>query len=319
MASTFIDTTTASAIIGTMFDNMTVRELRPNYVFDALSQEKIWNLSSPPKKGDTMSFPLLSSLTANTAALDATNDAIGTGAETLTYTRRNVSLALYGDHAVVDVLGLEPQAFADAVADTGWAIRDQGLKSINKLSRNVMDLNKYSNEASGTISSTYHSYGSSGTASSIGSLKSVDVRRVHSHLKSNNVSPWPDGYYRWIVDPKGATQLRAETGNAAWRAFQNASPNAEDGVTPGAVGYYEGFLFIVDNECLGAGTGTITSYAMGREAVGKAVGKDLSIVPNKNLRGVHENLLILRWEALIGYKVIRRVALHTVEHNNDSL
>ena len=315
MASTFIDTTTAAAVIGTMFDSVTVRELRPNYPFDAVAQEKVWPLSTPPQKGDAISFPNLSALSANTAALDSTNDSVATGAEKLTYTRRTASLSLYGDHASVDVLGLVPEAFADVVSDAAWAIRDQAMNSLNKIARQAMDLNRYSNEASGTISSTYHAYGSSGTASNIGPLKAKDVRIAYEHLKSNNVQTWPDGYFRAIVAPIGIQQIRAESGNAAWRAAA-VNDGASGPVANAEIGSFEGFMFIADNTVKGAGTQTITSYWMGREAVGKAVGKDVSVGMNSTMRGVHENLAIIRWNALIGYKVIRRIALYTVEHDN---
>jgi len=320
MANNFIDVSNIGNLIGTLFDSMSVRELRPEYIFDAMAQEKRWEMGRTPVKGDTMVFPLIDAYSANTAALDPTSDDISVNATTLSSSRRNVSLEAYGGHSVVDVFEAEPEAFTDLVADTGWAVRDQGFNSINLLARQVMDLNKYSNEASGTISSTYHSYGSSGTASNIGPLKAVDIRRVYTHLRSNNVQPWPDGYYRAIVDPKGAQQLRAETGNDAWRTFQNNNSVAgSEGIERAALGTFEGFAFFVNNQVLGNGTGTITSYFMGREACGKAVGSDLSVQPNRTLRGTHENLLVIRWNALLGYKVVRRVALHTVQHNDDSL
>jgi len=285
-----------------------------------MSQEKVWNMGRPPVKGDTMVFPLIAAYSANTAALDPTSDAISTGATTLTTTRRSVSLEAYGDHSVVDVFEAEPEAFIDLVTDVGWAVRDQGFNSINILARNTMDLNKFASEVSGTIASTYHSYGSLGTASNIGSLKAIDVRRVFTHLRSNNVQTWGDGFYRAVVDPKGSQQLRAETGNDAWRAFQNNNAVAgEEGIAQASIGTFEGFAFFVNNQCLGSGSNTITAYFMGREAVGKAVGKDLMVTPNKNLRGTHENLLIIKWNALIGYKVVRRIALHTVQHDNTAL
>jgi hypothetical protein len=320
MASTFIDTSNIANVIGTLYDGNSVRELRPEYIFDAMAQEKVWNMGRPPVKGDTMVFPLIDAYSANTAALDPTSDSIGTGATTLTQTRRSVSLEAYGDHSVVDVFEAEPEAFTDLVADVGWAVRDQGFNSINLLARTTMDKNKYSNEASGTISSTYHSYGSAGSANTIGPLSAVDIRRVYTHLRANNVQTWPDGFYRAIVGPKGSQQLRAETGNDAWRAFQNNNAAAGDmGVAQASIGTFEGFAFFVNNQVEGNGTGTITAYFMGREAVGKAVGRDLVVSPNRTLRGTHENLLIIKWNALIGYKVVRRVALHTVQHNNDSL
>jgi N4-gp56 family major capsid protein len=319
MSDNFIDKVTAATIVGTMFDNITVKPLRPQYVFDALSKEKVWNLSTPPKKGDAMSFQNLSALTANTAALDATNDIIGTGAEKLTYARRTVTLGIYGDHSAVDLLGLSPEAMVDPLADAGWSMADQAANSLNKIARLAYDLNRFSNEASGTISSTYHSYGSAGTATGFGPLRSADVRRVFTHLKSNNVQAFGDGMYVAVVDPKGIQQVRAESGDNGWRAVQVNNANFGREIMTGECGSFEGFSFITSNECKGSGTQTITAYFMGREAVGKAVGKDVSVSLNSTMRGVHENIAIVKWNALLGYRVIRRVALHTVTHSDASV
>jgi len=318
MASSFWDTTSVTEIIGTMFDNLSVRELRPKYIFDSLSQDKNWQLSNPPKKGDTMTFVTLGSYTANTAALDATNDSVS-GGKTPSFARKSVSLELYGDHSSLDIMGMAPETFVDSVSDAAWAVGDQGMNSMNKIARAVWDKNKYSNEASGTISSTYHYYGSDGTIGSIGSLKAVDVRKIFTDLKASNVKTFNDGLYRFVVDPIQAQQLRAETGNAAWRF-----PHANQGelsrqIVDGEIGSFEGFMFVANNEVLGAGTGTITGYAVGEEAVGKAVGSDINISPNKVLRGTHENILILKWNSLVGYRVVRREALRTIETNNTRL
>jgi N4-gp56 family major capsid protein len=317
MANSFVDVIKTANVIGTTFSNVTVKPLRPQYVFDAMAQERRWNLNTSPARGDALQFPVLSALSANTAALDPTTAAL-TGSQTLTYTRRSVSMDLYGDHMSIDVLELKPEAFVDIIDDAVSQMADQGMNSLNVLAKAAMDLNKYANETSGTLSGTYHYYASNATASTMGPLKAIDVRKVVADMKGDSVRAFEDGFYRAIVHPIAAQQLRAETGNAAWRAPQ-VYKDSVDEVFTGEVGEFEGVRFIVNSQITGSGTGTLSSYLMGRDFVGKAIGIDLRVKTRSWLGGNHENLLGIFWESLVGYKIIRREAGRIVEGNNSRI
>ena len=311
MANNFNDVVSQAAIIATSFDNMTVEPLRPRYVFDGVAQEKFWNLNSSPSKGDAMTFVVLDAFSANTAALDPTNLNYNEGTTTA-YTRRSVTLQAYGNYSSVDVFEFTPESFVDNMADVAFNIQDQGMNSLNRIARAAIDLNQYSNEVSGTLSSTYHYYASNGTAGSMGQLRAIDVRKVVADLKGDNVMTYEDGNYVGIVHPNVGTQLRSETGNAAW---SNAVLSGDQSVQRrfnGEIGVFEGVRFIVNNEVGGAGTNTYSSYFMGREGVGKAVGRDLGVSMKPELEGPHSNIAIMRWNALVGYKIIRREAIRIV-------
>lgn len=317
MANNYMDVVNGAQIIGTIFSDVTVKPLRPKYIFDDLCREKQWNLTSMPKRGDTMQFAVLSALSANTAALDPTTATIS-GSQKNTYTRRTVTIDAYGDHMTMDMFEFEPVAFVDAVADSAFNMADQAMNSLNLLARTAMDLNRYSNEVSGTLSSTYHYYASDGTASSMGPLKSIDIRKVVADLKGDNVEPFEDGYFRAVVNPIQAQQIRAESGNAAWRApaiYKDSVPY----VYTGEVGEFEGVRFIVNSNVSGHGTGTISAYILGRDAVGKALGKDVSVSTHDRMYGPQENLMVINWNALVGYRTIRRESLRIIESNNSRL
>ena len=318
MANTFNDVASMAQVIATSFDNMTVRPLRPNYIFDAVCQEKQWNLNRNPNKGDTMVFPVLNAFGADTAALDPTSTVI-TGGEVNVYTRRTVSLSLYGKHAVIDTLQMVPEAFVDAAGDVAFNMQDQAMNSLNVLARAAIDLNKYSNEVSGTLSGTYHYYGSSGTVGSMGPLKAVDVRSVVADMKGDNVKPFGDGNYVAIVDPVVSTQLRAETGNAAWRSAHLSGDSSVQQVFSGEIGIFENVRFVVNNEVSGASTNTVSSYFLGSEGCGKAIGKDVSVSMKPDLDGPHSNLATMRWNALVGYKIVRREAIRIIETTSGKL
>ena len=115
MASNFVDVATQAAIIATAFDGMSVKALRPNYVFDNLAQEKRWMLSSMPNKGDALQFTRLSALSANTGALDVTSTTLGS--QKNSYVRVSVSMDAYGDHSTLDTFELGNESFVDAVSD----------------------------------------------------------------------------------------------------------------------------------------------------------------------------------------------------------
>jgi len=314
MATAYIDKTSLAQVIGTSFDNITTKPLRPKYIFDALCQERIWNLGTNPNRGDALQFPVLSALSSNTGALDPTAATI-TGSQTLTYTRRAVTLEAYGDHGVLDLLESHNETFINDVADMAFSLTDQAMNSLNKLARTAMDLNKYSNETSGTLSQTYHYYGSYGAgASTAGPMRAKTVREVVSDMRADNVQPFADGLYRGIIHPIQYTQLRADSDNAAWTKSTQYVTNAP--FTMGEMGDFEGVRWAVNNEVSGAGTGTISAYIMGQEFCGKAVGRDVNVKTNDKLEGPQENLLVMHWNALVGYKIIRREAGRIIECTN---
>jgi len=310
MANSYVDVATQAAIIATAFDNMSVKPLRPNYVFDAVAQEKLWNLPQMPNRGDALQFTRLSALSANTGALDVTSTTLGS--QKNTYVRVAVTMDAYGDHSTIDTFELGNESFVDAVSDMAFLMQDQGMNSINLLARDVIDKNQYSNTVSGTLSGTYHYYASNGTASSMGVLKAIDVRKVVADMKGDNVKPFEDGFYLGIISPDVATQLRSETGNAAWGAAVLAGDQSVQRRFNGDLGTFEGVRFISSTEVRTQGTGTVSTYFMGMDGVGKALGKNLGVSVKPDLDGPHSNLLTIRWNALLGYGIIRREAIRIV-------
>jgi len=311
MANNFNDISSQAAIIATAFDNMSVKPLRPNYVFDNLAKEKVWNLPQMPNKGDAIQFVRLGALSSNTSALDVTA-AAGTGSQKNAYVRVAVSMDAYGDHAIMDTFELGNESFIDAVSDMAFLLQDQGMNSINKLARAAIDLNQYANTVSGTLSGTYHYYASNGTASTMGVLKAIDVRKVVADLKGANVPTYEDGFYLAVIDPSVATQLRSETGNAAWGAAVLAGDQSVQRRFNGDLGTFEGVRFISSTECRKQTTNTVSTYFLGVDGVGKAQGRDLQVSLKPEMGGDHSNLLTIRWNGLLGYGIIRRESIRIV-------
>jgi N4-gp56 family major capsid protein len=302
------DVLTQYNVIGTSFSGISVKPLRPKYVFDAVAKAKEWNLNSNPNRGDGITFPILGALSSNTAALSATVTTITAGQKN-SYTRRSINLELYGDHMPVDTLQLKAETFVDDISDYAFSMTDQAMNSLNKLARSKMDLNKYSNEASGTLSSTYHAYGSYGFgASTAGPLKAKTVRAVVAKLRGANVQPFADGLFYWVLPSAQYTQLRADSGTGSWTSSKQYVDAGVSEIMNGDAGVFEGVRFIINDEVKGAGTNTLSSYCFGQEFLGKAIGYDVRVKTKSTLDGPHENILTFFWDALVGYKTIRRDA-----------
>jgi len=317
MANTFNDIVSNANVVGTIFNGLTVKPLRPKYVFDGICKERQWSMTTPPTKGATLVFPVLAAYSANTAAMDPTT-VTPVSDQRNVYTRRTVTLQAYGRNSMVDMYEYDPQQFINGVVDDlAFNLADQGMNSMNNLAKAAIDLNKYSNEVSGTLSGTYHYYGSSGTAGSMGPLKAKDVRSVVADLKGDNVAPFDDGFYVGIISPKVATQLRAQTGNDAWRI-----PHAytqPDKIWTGEIGEFEGVRWVANNQVTGVATGTISTYIIGPEGCGKGIGKDLQVGTDPKFWGKFNNLLNMFWTALVGYKIIRREPIRIIETSSTKL
>jgi hypothetical protein len=318
MANNFNDSVNLANVIATAFDTSSIEPLRPNYIYDALASSKMWDLNRVPSKGDTMVFTIYDAFSSDTGAFVSTSTTIGQ--ETISYTRKTVSLSPYGRHAVIDLYESNAETFIDEVSDIAFALTDQGLNSMNLLAREAFDLNKYSNQASGTLAGTYHAYGSYGVgASTAGPLKSKDIRTQKANLEASNVRPFADGWFYAIIHPTQYTQIRADSDQGAW---SDVSENVESGaqlIRRGSVGTFEGFKFFVDNEVAGASSNTISAYFLGSEGVGKAIGKDLRVRRNPVLAGPHGNLMVMYWDSLLGYTRIRREAIRIVECSSTKL
>ena len=314
MANAFNDIVNLATVIGTTFSGDTIKPLRPKYVFFALAQERVWNLASTPTRGDAVTFPILSALSSNTAGFTPTTTTIS-GSQKLVYTRKSITLALYGDHAVYDMLQTRAETFTDDMSNLVYSMQDQAMNSINKVARAVIDLNRFSNSASGTLSSTYHYYGSSGTVSTMGALKAKDIRNIVADFKIANVMPFPDGFFYAVISPAQKTQLRADSDNASWTTSSIYNANGDSLKINGEIGVFEGVRFIESSE-VPTLTNTIRGFFLGAEGVGKAVGNDLRIATNPTMAGPHANNLVIYWDALIGYGVLRRDAVKIVSTKN---
>lgn len=297
MANNYIDAASQAAVIGTVFSGDVVAPFRPAYIFDAICTERVWDRGSLPARGDKIIFPIRAALSSATAALDPTTVSIAPS-QKIAYTRGSVSLELYGSHLVIDSLQLPVESFVDNIMESRDALADQALNSINLLARATMD--------GIDTSATYRYYGSNGTASSMGPLRAIDVRKAVASLRGDNVPTFADGFYIGVISEQQYTQLRADSDNASWT--ETSKYAAPEMLFRGEVGVFEGCRFIVNNQVKKGTASTHRSYFIGRDFCGKGVGFDVRVGTKSSMDGPHDNLMTMYWDALLGYTIIRRNA-----------
>lgn len=79
---------------------------------------------------------------------------------------------------------------------------------------------------------------------------SNQLRAVYEYFVNNDVEPFEDGFYRAVITPAAATQLKKESAADGWRYWainQNPGGGTNASVARGYIGEYEGFQFWVSN------------------------------------------------------------------------
>ncbi len=155
----------------------------------------------------------------------------------------------------------------------------------------------------------------------VGSLTTADdfssklVRYTVAKLRGANALPLANGLYGCYIHPDVSHDLRAETGNAAWRSPHEYS-GASD-IWNGVLGIYEGAFFIESPRTYigsdGAGNKKVhRTLIMGQQALAEAVGYEPQVVVGP----VTDKLMRFRpvgWKALIGWNRFREESLYRIE------
>jgi len=155
----------------------------------------------------------------------------------------------------------------------------------------------------------------------VGSLTTLDdfssklVRYTVAKLRGANALPLANGLYGCYIHPDVSHDLRAETGNAAWRSPHEYS-GASD-IWNGVLGIYEGAFFIESPRTYigtdGASSKSVhRTLIMGQQALAEAVGYEPQVV----IGPVTDKLMRFRpigWKALIGWARYREESLYRIE------
>jgi N4-gp56 family major capsid protein len=156
------------------------------------------------------------------------------------------------------------------------------------------------------------------TMTATDSMTSAMARMATVKLRSNLAVPVRGSLYWSAIHPEVSSDLRAETGAAAWRDPHNYS--AAGNIWSGELGTYEGAFYIESPRCynaVDAGTGDNTvrrfrTYYAGREALAEAVSEEFHIVSGPIVDKLGR-FRPLGWYGVGGWKLFRQEALVRVE------
>jgi len=299
-------TTTLTGLVQTAYSKAVEFSFQPQLYFAQFAQYKQWSINDgDPMPGNTVTFTIFNNLTAATGALSETTDPT---AETLGKTQVDVSLAEYGK-LVTTTTKLRTLSFANIDLSVGRVVGDNMGVSVDLIARAALD---------SQTGSDYIKYASASNATGVFDgagyrLTAADVRYARNRLARGNV-PKPDGqFYVAVAHPDTIHDLRAETGNGAWRTPKEYVDPVE--IYNGEIGAFEGFRFVETTnaavETDGA-SGTVdlyTNYFVGWQASGYAEG----LPPAMGISGpfdAMQRLMNVYWYGLFGFGELRSEACY---------
>lgn len=198
--------------------------------------------------GSSVVFQLYSDLAKATSVLSETvdPDAIGFGNTTSV----SVTLAEYGNAALA-TRKLELFSLSDVDPAIADIIAFNMADSIDEVAQN--ELRSGTNVIYGDGSST-------ATVTSAGTITSADLRKAVAKLRTNKAVPRVDDLYWCGIHPEVSHDLRAETGSAAWRDAHIYNESGAGQLWPGAIGVYEGAMYVESPRLFSGVTNGIQAY-----------------------------------------------------------
>ncbi len=334
MPTTYTGTTTTSVttLVATAYDRLFEFGLRAQPLFRQVADKRPAQQAMP---GSSVVFQLYNDMSAATTALSESvdPDAVALGnTSTVTVTLNeygNVGLAtrkleLLGmsdvDPALANIIAFNCADSIDILAQSQLVTDGQNI---------LVQSAPGSAVTAGTAGHGATAAGA-GTATGVAAgsqLSSGLVRNAVTKLRANKVVPRKGNLYACYLAPEVSADLRAESGNAAWRdPHVYSSPDA---IWAGEIGAYEGAYFIENPRCFSAqigvtsGTGNgvtygagasqqrvFNTYFMGQQALAEAVAEEPHVV----IGPVVDKLMRFRpigWYGVLGWKLYRSQALYT--------
>jgi N4-gp56 family major capsid protein len=301
-------------LVQTAYDRMVEFALRSQPLFRAVADKRPAQQAMP---GSSVVLELYQDLAQQTALLNETvdPDAVAVGNPNTV----SITLNEYGNAVLVtrklDLFSLSDidPAIANIVA---YNLADSVDAVVQTVLRGGTQVIRQNGDPA-TVPPIYNGGTLVGVlANSIFSSKAV--RLAVAKLRTQKVWPRKGSLYWCGIHPEVSHDLRAETGNAAWRDPHNYS--APGNIWAGEIGEYEGAFFVETPRAYNAvdgGTGGNTvrvfrSYFAGQQALAEAVAEEFHVVVGP----VVDKLMRQRpigWYGVAGWSIYRQEALIRVE------
>jgi N4-gp56 family major capsid protein len=310
MANAFTGTAAMSNLSQVTYDRALEFALRKSPMFRQVADKRPVQQSMP---GSSVVFELYQDLAAATTPLNelVDPDAVAAGNPTTV----SVTLNEYGNSILVSNK-LDLFSFTDVTAGLVNQVAWNLVDSVDFVVKSVLDAGtNYIRKNAGTVAYNGAQTTVGTTATDI--FASPIVRLATAKMRGNAVHPNKGSFFTAYIHPDVAHDLKAETGNAAWRDPHNYS--SVENIWASELGEYEGVVFIETPRSTiqtnaGAG-GTVDVYNTlftGQQALAEAVAEEFHTV-----RGPVVDKLTrfqpLGWYGVAGWSIYRQEALVRAE------
>lgn len=312
MANVPTTTTTMANLVQTAYDRMVEFALRSQPLFRAVADKRPAQQAMP---GSSVVLQIYEDMAQSTATLSeqVDPDAVAIGDPTTV----SVTLNEYGNAVLVtrklDLFSLSDidPAIANIVA---YNLADSVDEVVQTVLRGGSQVIRQNGDPA-SVAPTYNGGTTAGvTTASIFSSKAA--RLAVAKLRAQKVWPRKGSLYWFGIHPEVSHDLRAETGNAAWRAPHEYS--AARNIWAGEIGEYEGGYFIETPRAYsaldgaGAAVRVFRTYVAGQQALAEAVAEEFHVVVGP----VVDKLMRQRpigWYGVAGWSLYRPEALIRIE------
>ena len=151
-------------------------------------------------------------------------------------------------------------------------------------------------------------------------ITSANVRKAVAKLRANKAVPRVGELY-WVgIHPEVSHDLRAETGAGGWREAHVYNESGAGQLWPGAIGVYEGAMFVESPRLYNATDGASSARVFrtlvcGKQALAEAVAEEPHVV----IGPVVDKLMRFRpigWYGVLGFARYREEALYRIESSS---
>lgn len=311
MANAFTGTAAMANLVQTTYDRALEFALRAQPMFRQVADKRPVQQAMP---GSSVVFELYQDLAQAVTPLNelVDPDAVAAGNPT----QVTVTLNEYGNSILVSNK-LDLFSFTDVTAGLVNQVAWNLVDSIDTVVRTVLNAGTNYIRDNGASGPVYNGAQTTLGTTAADIFSSPFVRLAVAKLRTNKVHPNKGSYFTAYIHPEVSHDLRAETGNAAWRDPHNYS--AAGNIWAGEIGEYEGAVFIETPRATvqvnaGAG-GTVDVYNTlftGQQALAEAVAEEFHTV-----RGPVVDKLTrfqpLGWYGVAGWSIYRQEALIRAE------
>lgn len=316
MANAFTGTASMANLVQTAYDRALEFALRAQPMFRTVADKRPVQQAMP---GSSVVFELYQDLAQQITPLNelVDPDAVAAGNPTTV----SVTLNEYGNSILVSNK-LDLFSFTDVTAGLVNQVAWNLVDSIDLVVQNVLAAGTQTVRAPSGGGAPTYGFGTTPTQPT--ALNTLDATSLFTSrvarlsvakLRTLKVHPNKGSYYTAYIHPEVSHDLRAETGNAAWRDPHNFS--AAGNIWAGNIGEYEGAVYIETpraiNAQVGAGAGAtqtrvFNTYYTGQQALAEAAAEEFHTI-----RGPVVDKLTrfqpLGWYGVAGWSLYRPEAL----------